>query len=99
MLTLRFETRLFVHTAGESSWFFVSVPPDESERIRELPREPRPGFGSVRVSVTIGGSTWRTSVFPESKTATYLLPVKKAVRSAEGIDVGDGCRVELEVLE
>ena len=44
---------------AQSGWFFVTVSDDVSERIREQPRPPR-GFGSVRVRVTIGGSTWNT---------------------------------------
>jgi len=99
MHSYRFEAELWEYSAGQSAWVFVSVPADDSERIRELPRPPKPGFGSVRVSVTIGSSTWKTSIFPDSKSGTYFLPVKKAIRLAEDIDVGGMCRVELEVLE
>lgn len=99
MHSFRFEAELWEYSAGQGSWIFLNVPVDESERIRELPRPPKPGFGSIRVSVTIGSSTWQTSVFPDSKSGTYMLPVKKAIRTAEGLEVGDPCRVELEVLE
>lgn len=84
--------------SGEAAWFFVTVPEQYAEDIREVPRMPR-GFGSVRVRVTIGGSTWSTSVFPDSKRGSFLLPVKKAVRTAEGIDGGDEVDVALEVLD
>ncbi|WP_168626759.1 MULTISPECIES: DUF1905 domain-containing protein [unclassified Cryobacterium] len=83
---------------GKSAWHFVSVPPDESEEIREQPRMPR-GFGSVRVSVRIGSSTWKTSIFPDSQRGSYLLPVKKSVRESEGISTGDVVQVELKPLE
>ena len=43
------------------------------------------GFGSVRVEATIGGSTWRTSIFPSDDA--YILPIKKAVREAEGLEL------------
>ena len=53
------------------------------------------GFGSLKVTATIGDSTWRTSVFP-SREEGWMLPVKAAVRKAE--DIGEGDEVEL-VLE
>jgi hypothetical protein len=83
---------------GKSAWHFISVPQEESDEIRERPRMAR-GFGSVRVSVRVGTSTWKTSIFPDSKSGSYLLPVKKAVRESEGISPGDTVEVELTTLE
>lgn len=54
------------------------------------------GFGSLRVTATIGDSTWRTSVFP-SRDEGWMLPVKAAVRKAEGIGEGDEVELVLEV--
>jgi hypothetical protein len=50
------------------------------------------------VEVTVGSTTWRTSLFPDTKRATYLLPVKKAVRTAEGLADGTRVDAELDVL-
>lgn len=84
---------------GEAAWFFVSLPADAADAIAELADgRPRAGFGSVRVEVTIGGSTWRTSVFPDKARGTYLLPVKKAVRAAECLDEGSTARCRLRVV-
>ncbi|GAA3136040.1 hypothetical protein JOF29_001277 [Kribbella aluminosa] len=69
---------------GERRWYFVRVPEDVSDEIRDLTEGQRKGFGSVRVTVTVGASTWRTSVFP-TKTGAYALPVKKPVRTAEAL--------------
>ena len=57
------------------------------------------GFGSVRVRATVGATSWTTSVFPDAARGAYVLPVKKAVRRAEGLDEGDPADVVLEVLE
>ena len=65
-----------------------------AERSRHL----EAGFGSLRVEVTIGSTTWRTSVFPDTKRGTYLLPVKKQVRTAEGLAGGSVCSIELRVV-
>ena len=83
---------------AQSGWFFVTVSDEASAVIRERPRPPR-GFGSVRVRATIGSTTWATSVFPDSTRGAYVLPVKKAVRTAESLDEGDPADILLEVLE
>ena len=79
-----------------TAWVFVTVPEDETEEIRLRAGPPR-GFGSVRVEATIGGSTWRTSVFPDKRG--FALPLKKAVRRAESLDVGDSARVRLVLVD
>ena len=77
-------------------WVFVTVPADETDEIRLRSGPPR-GFGSVRVEVTVGASTWRTSVFPDTARG-FVLPVKKQVRRAESLDVGDSARFVLRLL-
>jgi len=85
-----FSAELWIWSARrEDGWTFVSVPPEVSEEIREVAASrPPAGFGSVRVSVTIGDSSWQTSVFP-GEDGRYALPIKKSVRRAEGVEAGD----------
>lgn len=83
---------------GPAAWFFVSVPEDDADDIDEIYGSRAGGFGSIRVEVTIGATTWQTSLFPDSKRKTYVLPVKKAVRRAEGLVDGSITVVDLEVL-
>ncbi len=81
----------------EGSWHFVTVPQDVSDEVDDVVGDATGGFGSVRVEVTVGGSTWSTSVFPSSEQAAYVLPVKKQVRTAEGLEEGDEVRVGLRL--
>lgn len=92
----RFEAELWRHR-GEAAWYFVTLPDDVSDEIAELTEPDRRGFGSVRVTVTIGGTTWRTSLFPDAKAGAYVLPVKRAVRAAESIGDGDLIAVVIEL--
>ena len=57
---------------GDAAWHFVTVPEEPAEIIR-LESGPRVGFGSVKVEVVVGDSTWSTSVFPDT-TRTYVSP-------------------------
>ena len=81
------------------TWTFVSLPADESERIRDAAGGVRRGFGSLRVRVRVGTTTWTTSIFPGGDRDAYVLPLKKAVRKAQNLDVGDTAHVALEVLD
>lgn len=81
----------------DGTWFFVTLPADLSVDLRMAAGPPR-GFGSVRVEATVGGSVWRTSVFPQQESGSFVLPVKKAIRVAEGLDEGDPCEVALRLL-
>ncbi len=56
----------------------------------------RRGFGSVKVEVRIGDSEWSTSVFPQDYG--WFLPVKAAVRRAEGLEEGGEASAELTLL-
>lgn len=81
------------------SWIFVSLPAAVFDEIRERTAGRHRGFGSVRVRVTIGGTTWLTSVFPDAARGAYVLPVKKAVRRAESLGEGDVPAVRVEILD
>jgi hypothetical protein len=95
-----FDAELWVWDARrDDSWTFVSLPADVSEEIRELTEGPRRGFGAVAVRVALGGSTWKTSIFPDSKRGCYVLPVKRAVRKAEGFDLGDIMSISVELVD
>ena len=94
---MEFTAELWEHH-GTGAWVFLTVPEDVSEEVRLQAGEPR-GFGSVRVEVAVGATTWRTSVFPDSARGCYVLPVKRAVRRAEDVEVGDEAAVRLQVLD
>ena len=84
--------------ARTEEWVFVDLPEPLSADIAEIPR-PRRGFGGVRVEVRIGTSVWRTSVFPQGDPVVYVLPLKRSVRDAEGIELGREVSILLDVLD
>lgn len=95
-LSFSFDAELWLSNV-EGSWVFLTVPEAISDEIEDgVPT--KGGFGSVKVNAAIGGTTWSTSLFPDSKAGAYILPVKKAVRTAESIDVGDTATVSLMIL-
>ncbi|MFT5203246.1 MAG: hypothetical protein ACI9C1_002643 [Candidatus Aldehydirespiratoraceae bacterium] len=95
--TFGFNAELYEWDArSDSSWVFATVSAEISEDVRDM-ELPRKGFGSVKVTVRCGESEWRTSIFPDSKTGCYVLPVKKDIRRREKIDVGDIVDFEIDI--
>lgn len=91
-----FTATLWLHQ-GEAAWHFVTLPEDVADEIDDLTAGERRGFGSVRVEATIGATTWRTSIFPDTTTKSFVLPVKKAVRSSEDLAEGADVAITLTV--
>lgn len=96
--TFEFSAELWRYT-GKAAWYFVTLPHDVADDIDEITAETRRGFGSVRVEVAIGSSTWNTSIFPDTKSESFVLPVKKAVRVAEDLDDGAPVDVRLTLTD
>ena len=82
----------------DAAWHFLTLPQDVADEIEDMPFS-RGGFGSLRVQVTIGSSSWGTSIFPNKELGSFLLPLKKPVRETEGLGVGDVCHVHLRIAE
>lgn len=80
---------------GPAPWHFVTVPEDDSRELDATCASVSYGWGMIPVTARIGGTGWRTSLFP--KDGRYLVPVKAGVREAEGITVGDIVTVRLVV--
>jgi hypothetical protein len=89
-----FKAEVWVYR-GNGTWHFVTLPKETSKQIKFFATVPRRGWGSVRVTVTIGGTSWATSIFPYSKVDCYILPLKAGVRKKENIKNGTVANVTL----
>ena len=68
------------------------------ERLHRLEFGARRGFGSVKVMARVGGTQWKTSVFPQIQKTEWILLVSKKVMRAEDLAEGDEMPLELELL-
>jgi len=80
---------------GPAPYHFVSVPPDVAIEIKELASAVTYGWGMIPVSGKIGTTTFDTSLW--AKNGTYAVPLKDAVRKAEGISLNDLVSIELSL--
>lgn len=80
---------------GPAPWFFVTVPEEQSNKLKAISTLVSYGWGVIPVQVRIGKTGFQTSLFP--KDGRYLVPIKTAVRQAENLQEGDSVTVRLEV--
>jgi hypothetical protein len=93
--TIRGKVWLYQEDGG---WHFVTLSARQSSVIRALFGSKARPFGSIRISVTIGTSQWRTSLFPEKRSRSYMFAIKAEVRRREHINAGDTIVAEIQVL-
>jgi len=82
---------------GMAAWHFLTVPKKESEKIKKEFGAKKRGWGSVPVKVTLGKTSWNTSIFPDKQSGCYLLPLKAEVRRKESVAHGDIINFVLDV--
>ena len=90
-------TTLWIWTTerAPASWHFLTIEGEVAEAIhalalmRRLESGRRRGWGAMKVTATIGETSWQTSIFPANDVQGWMLPVKAAVRKAESIVAGD----------
>ncbi len=92
-----FKGKIWLYPGESANWHFCTVPKKQSSELKELYKGLTKGWGSLPVEVTIGKTTWNTSIFPDSKSGTYILPLKAQIRKKEGLYEGDACTISCVV--
>jgi hypothetical protein len=78
---------------GPAPFYFMSVPEDQADEIREAAKVLTYGWGMIPVVATIGGIEFKTSMF--AKNGTYVLPIKSLVRVPLKLEAGDTISVSM----
>ena len=96
-MQITFDAEPFPWHSDKTTWVFVAIPSNDADANDEATALTG-GFGSEKVNVQIGATSWSTSLFPSKEMETYVLPLKKAVRQAEGVEVGKTIEVTVELV-
>ncbi|CAN5368258.1 hypothetical protein BH11ACT8_BH11ACT8_27290 [soil metagenome] len=80
---------------GPSPHHFVAVPEDLAAELALTTSMVTYGWGMIPATVTIGDTVFTTSLWP--RDGGYVVPIKVAVRRAEGLDLGDVATVRLTI--
>ena len=83
---------------SNAAWHFITLDKKSAAAVKKTQEgKKRIGWGSVPVVATVGATSWQTSIFPDSKRGSYLLPLKASVRKKEGVIEGDTITVSLQI--
>jgi hypothetical protein len=99
-LSFSFTSKCWKWQAEKATWYFISLPKAQSEEIKffnENHSAKKRGWGSVRVIARVGDTEWQTSIFPQAKEGTYILPIKAEVRKKETIQVDQDVFIKLKI--
>jgi len=80
---------------GPAPHHFITVPEEQCAALEAASALVSYGWGMIPVTAQIGGTGWKTSLFP--KDGRYIVPVKASVRKAERLAEGDTVSVRLAV--
>lgn len=83
---------------GIGGWHFVTLPVKQSLIIRTLYKNKSRSFGSIAILVSIGKTQWKTSLFPDKKSSSYIFAIKAEVRKKENISADDTIVAEIKIL-
>jgi hypothetical protein len=75
----------------------VTLPKKLAAEIRVFHGGLQKSFGSIGVHATIGKTRWKTSVFSDTKSGSYVLPLKAEIRKREKIVEGRMVSIGLEI--
>jgi len=88
-ISFEFENKVWLYNTEKGSWHFITLPVSLGKEIKDIFGYTSKGWGSIPVDVSLGETPWKTSIFPNKKKNSYVLPLKAAVRKSENISDGD----------
>ncbi len=97
MKVYKMTEKVWLYPGDMAQWHFITLTKKYGQEIKAAYGKQARGFGSLPVDVTIGTTTWKTSIFPDRVSGSYFLPLKAAVRKKEDIEVGDSVSFEITV--
>jgi hypothetical protein len=93
----KFRAEVWLYPAEHATWHFVTLPKKLSTDLKKKYEKVKRGWGSLPIEVTVGKTTWQTSIFPDKRLGAYVLPIKAGVRKKEGMRRGDTAAFTLRV--
>lgn len=93
-----FIAELWLYPGMAGNWHFVSLSEKDVAELKKAFGPLSHGWGSLPVEAQIGKTKWNTSIFPNKKSRTYILPIKASVRKSEGFLAGDRAKVKLSII-
>ena len=76
-------------------WYFVTVPQEISNEIREHFRDFEEGWGRLSVMAETGNAAWNTAIWFDTSHNKYLLPLKSEIRKKEKLGINQEIQIKI----
>ena len=80
---------------GQGAWYFVTLPQHYSTEIRSQLQWQEEGWGRMKAYVHLGDLSWNTSIWFDSKSQSYVLPIKSDIRKKLTLKENDLLKITL----
>jgi Domain of unknown function (DUF1905) len=94
-MQFKFTAPLWLYS-GKGAWHFVTLPKDAADEIKFFNASAK-GFMPISVTAQINDTVWKSSIFPDSKSGSYLMAIKADVRKTENLKAGDDVTLTVKV--
>ncbi len=94
--TFSFKAKVWLYP-GNGAWHFLTLPQLVAREVDFFFSDVKRGWGSLPVEVTLGETVWKTSIFTDKKSTSYILPLKSQVRKQEGITLDSAISVKISI--
>lgn len=94
--TYSFKGKVWIFN-GPTPWYFVTLPKKLAAEVRAFHGSLQKNFGTIRVTASVGKTTWATSVFRDTKSDSYVLPLKAEIRKKENIAAGKTVQLTISI--
>ena len=78
-VTYAFKNKMWQDSAS-GGWYFVAIPKNLSKEIRTNFKNQEEGWGRMKIIAIVEKIEWKTSIWFDTKSDHYLLPIKAEIR-------------------
>lgn len=79
-------------------WYFVSLPQAMAAEIRQLYRPHHKAWGRLPIQAKVASTMWRTALWFDSQSTTYVLPIKTVIRNSLRIETNSQLVISINLL-
>lgn len=83
---------------GQAAWHFITIPKGAAKDIEKEYGNKKRGWNSLPVEVLVGSTKWRTSIFADKTSGSFLLPLKQKIREKEEIIEGKTIDLKIKIM-
>ncbi len=96
-MAFKFKSKVVLWPGETANWHFAYLPIKLGKEVKEKYGKKQRGWSSLPVIVKLGKTSWKTSIFFDRRSNTYILPLKAEIRKKEFLHDGDIATFSIQI--